>query len=63
MNSIRISIKSVYGEDKIYPACEKAQAFADIAGTKTLTEQTLRGIRKLGYEIVIQSPAGLRIAA
>ena len=48
---ITVTIKSVYGEEKIYPTCAKAQAFADIAGTKTLTPQTLKLVKSLGYRI------------
>jgi len=50
--SITIQTKSVYGNEAHYPVCEKAQGFAQIAGTKTLTVQTLKLIQMLGYDIV-----------
>ena len=50
--SITIQTKSVYGTESHYPVCEKAQSFAQIAGTKTLTIQTLKLIQMLGYDIV-----------
>jgi ATP phosphoribosyltransferase len=53
---IVVSVRSVYGADKIYPACETAKLFADIAGTTTLREQDLRRIQKLGYHIVVSQP-------
>lgn len=56
---IKVQIKSVYGSDKVYPACPDARRFADIAGTKTLGDATLRLIRDLGYSIVVVHPAVL----
>ena len=46
--NITVTIKSVYGVDKMYPACENARRFAEIAGTKTLTEHTIRQIKAMG---------------
>ena len=54
MQSITITIKSNYGAVTAYPACPKAQAFARIAGTKTLTVDALKEIRELGFEIIQQ---------
>ena len=48
---ITVEIKSVYGEIKCYPVCDKAKAFAAIAGTKTLTAHTLGKVRDLGYTV------------
>ena len=50
---IQVQVKSVYGTDKVYPACEKSQLFASIANSKTLTESTLKDIYRLGYEIKV----------
>lgn len=50
---ILVEIKSVYGNDTIYPACEKASLFCAIAGTKTITDQTKNLIKKLGYTITV----------
>lgn len=49
---ITIEVRSVYGTTKVYPACEKAKTFAQIAGTKTLSHFTLCAIESLGYTIV-----------
>jgi len=46
--NITVTIKSVYGVDKMYPACENARRFAEIAGTKTLSEHTIRQIKAMG---------------
>jgi len=49
--SITVKIKNVYGEDKIYPVSDQAKLFANIAGTKTLTDYTIAKIKELGYTI------------
>lgn len=48
---IQVRVMDVYGKRVVYPVCDKAKVFASIADTKTLTETTLRCIRKLGYDI------------
>jgi len=50
-DGIEVEVKDVYGAVKYYPICEKAQLFADIAGTKTLTLEVLKKIEALGYSI------------
>lgn len=37
----------------VYPACDKAKAFANIAGTKTLTFETIQEIKNLGYDVCL----------
>jgi hypothetical protein len=51
MNTITVTVRRVYGNAVIYPADEPARQFARIAGTKTLTLDTLRHIRALGFTI------------
>ena len=51
MKEITVEIREVYGAKKYYPHCGDAKVFASIAGTTTLTEQTLRRVMKLGYKI------------
>lgn len=55
MNSITVKIKNNYGVDHVYPVCPKAQDFAEIAGTKTLTPYVLKLIKSLGFEIRAQT--------
>lgn len=58
--SITVQIKSVYGNETIYPVCDKAKAFAAIAGDKTLTRTTIKLVKELGYAVnVQQGPAAL----
>jgi hypothetical protein len=54
---ITIRIDKNYGIETAYPACDRAQLFARIAGTKTLTRNTLRDIAALGIEIEIEQTA------
>ena len=51
--TIEVRIKNVYGTEKIYPVCDKARAFAGIAGQLTLTHNTIKGIKELGYRVVV----------
>jgi hypothetical protein len=52
-NTIEVEVKDVYGTVKYYPMCHRAKLFADIAGTKTLPQQVLKKIEKLGYSIMV----------
>jgi hypothetical protein len=52
--NIVVRIKTVYGVDKVYPVCAKAQLFADIAGTTTLRPSDIMAIHALGYGIDIE---------
>lgn len=54
-NIITVKIKNNYGADHVYPVCQKAQDFAKIAGTKTLTPYVLKLIKSLGFEIRMQA--------
>lgn len=53
---IIVNIRNVYGKETIYPVCDAAKTFAEIAGTATLTPQTMRHIEKLGYRVLIEQP-------
>ena len=46
--------KDQYGKAVYYPVCDKAKVFAQIAGTRTLTSDTVRRIKELGYKFNIQ---------
>ena len=53
LKGIKVSIKNVYGSDIIYPICDDAKEFANLAGTKSLTASAIRSIRRLGYSVEI----------
>jgi hypothetical protein len=52
--TIHVRVRNIYGNKTIYPVCDKAQIFAQMAGHSTLTRATLDGIRRLGYLIEVQ---------
>ncbi len=53
---ITIELRNVYGEWRAYPACSDARIFADMLGTRTLTDTALAHIRRLGYGIETTQP-------
>jgi len=53
---IAVEIKTVYGNEAIYPVCNRSKLFAEIAGTKTLTRDVINKIKALGYEIQVKTP-------
>jgi hypothetical protein len=54
MITVFIKIKSHYGVERIYPACPVTEIFAELTKTKTLSNNDLSAIEKLGYEIKIK---------
>jgi len=53
---ITVQIKNVYGNEMIYPVCDKAKIFAALTGTKTLTREAVAKIKALGYSVSVQTP-------
>ena len=49
---VTVTVRRIYGMPVIYPSDANARSFAAIANTKTLTRQTVRHIKNLGFEIV-----------
>lgn len=54
LNAITVRIAHNYGQRVVYPVCRAAILFAEIAGTKTLTDNTIRQIKGLGVSINVQ---------
>jgi hypothetical protein len=54
--NITVEIRDVYGQSKIYPVCDKAKIFADIAGTKTILPADIQRIQVLGYDVQVKQP-------
>lgn len=54
---ITVTIKSVYGNQMIYPACDTARGFTDLLNTKTLTMRHIEGIKALGYAVIVAQAA------
>lgn len=53
---ITIKIEKNYGIETYYPACDKSNLLAKLAGTKTITWHAMETIQALGYEIEIKQP-------
>ena len=51
-----VTVAENYGQTTVYPACKRSRVFAEIAGTKSLTEATRNAIKKLGYVFTIAKP-------
>lgn len=49
--AIEIEVKDVYGQPKYYPVNNAAKVFARIAGTKTLTVETINSAKELGFVV------------
>ena len=50
---IIVQIKNNYGTDLVYPVCDQAKIFAEIAGKKTLSNLNINLIKKLGYQVEV----------
>jgi hypothetical protein len=50
---ITIELRENYGKQMYYPHCAKSKTFASIADTVTLTADTLKLIKELGYGIAV----------
>ena len=53
---ILVKIKTVYGNDLIYPVCENAKKFATLTNKKTLNKNELVYIKSLGFEVKVEAP-------
>ena len=52
MKKLTLRKKIIYGNELLYPNCEDSKVFAKMVGRKTLTEQDIKLIKLLGYEIL-----------
>jgi hypothetical protein len=46
-----VQVKSNYGNEAIYPACEISQGFAELLKQKTFTRMDIQRIQRIGFEI------------
>jgi len=51
---IKVKVKKVFGAERIYPVCEKAELFRKISKSATLMPETLDIISELGFDVVIE---------
>ena len=58
---ITVAVRSVYGNELVYPADDTAVMFASLVGAKTFNARQLGQIRALGYTVNVcagQLPQG-----
>jgi len=46
---IFVKVKSVYGVDRVYPACEVSELLAGLVGNKTFSREHVRILREIGF--------------
>ena len=51
---IVVTIKNVYGQERIYPYCDKAKLFTALTNSVTLSKKNIEDIKSLGYTIEVQ---------
>jgi len=51
MKLLEVSIKTVYGVERIYPMNDAAKMLANLLGRKTFNTKDLESLKNLGYEI------------
>jgi len=49
---IKVKIKNVYGVDRIYPVCPRAELFCKLIEKKTFSKENIRIIKELGCEVI-----------
>lgn len=54
--NITVSVRSVYGNETVYPACKHSAFLCSIAGTKTITQDMMRKIVAQGYAVTVEAP-------
>lgn len=53
---ILVCVRNVYGNELIYPVCEKAKLLAKLAGRKTLGIADIKTIEALGFVVRVEAP-------
>lgn len=55
---LRLLVKNVYGQRRIYPACEKSMVLAKMLGSKSIPEYQIDYLKELGYEVKLEGWTG-----
>jgi|TARA_R100000951_G_scaffold85557_1_gene73252 D-alanyl-D-alanine carboxypeptidase len=50
-----VTIKTIYGQDRVYPANDVAYSLAALLGSKTFTKEQLAKARELGFTFEIKA--------
>lgn len=54
MTNLTVSVKNVYGNRTIYPACGTSHKLADLIGAKTFTSRAIDQLKGLGYTFTVK---------
>jgi chromatin remodeling complex protein RSC6 len=54
MTDITVTVKNVYGNRLLYPACDVSRKLAELIGTKTFTRRDVDRIIDLGYNFTVK---------
>ncbi len=55
-NQIKVMIRSVYGVERIYPACEISKALADFKERLTFSRHDIELLKSIGFNVEIIQP-------
>ena len=50
---IKVSIKNVYGVERIYPQCQIAQTFLALMRKRTFDREEIQEIKTMGYSVEV----------
>ena len=53
-NKLTVRKESAWGNVRIVPVCETSKLLAQLAGTKTLTDEAVRIAKELGYTFELE---------
>ena len=53
MDTIMVDIRNKYGNELIYPVCQKAHLFTKLVKQQTLTKQDIEIIKTLGFTVKV----------
>jgi hypothetical protein len=48
---IQVVLDKQYGQEVIKPACQTAETFCQIAGTRIMTRRLVEQVKRLGYSV------------
>lgn len=57
MPTLTVTIKHVYGNRTVYPACDVSRKLAKLIGAKTFTDRVIAQLKDLGYGFAVQPDA------
>ena len=50
---IKVSIKTVYGVERIYPKCKISQSFSRLMRKRTFDREEIQEIKTMGYTVEV----------